>query len=188
MDSLILFTARVLPYLLVAAAVVVWLLLPRRDKVALVVQGVVTLVVVLVLIQIAGAVHTDPRPFVADPSVQPLFPHEPDNGFPSNHTSLAVAVALLVVVYRRWVGGVLFVLALCVGAARVAAHVHHVQDIVGGAVIGLVSVLVALLVWRLVRGQVLGWAERLHLVPPGPPERSADGPSANRLGGVGGPD
>lgn len=188
MDPLILFTARVLPYLLVAAAVVVWLLLPRRDKVALVVQGVVTLVAVLVLIQVAGAVHTDPRPFVADPSVQPLFAHAPDNGFPSNHASLAVAVALLVVLYRRWVGGVLVVLALCVGAARVAAHVHHVQDIVAGAVIGLVAVAVAILVWRLVRHRVLGWAERLRVVPPESSTHSPDSHEVNRLGGVGGPD
>lgn len=184
MDTLILFTARVLPYLLVAAAVVVWLLLSRRDKVALVVQGVVTLVVVLVLIQVAGALHTDPRPFVADPSVHPLFAHDPDNGFPSNHTSLAVAVALLVLVYRRVIGGVLVVLALCVGAARVAAHVHHVQDIVGGAAVGLVSVLVALAVWWWVAGWVLDRATRWRLLPAQQQPAEPAG-SSNRLGGFG---
>lgn len=165
MDDLIVFTAEYLHYLIVLAGVVVWLLVPRRDKVALLVQGAVTVVILVVLIVVAGALHTNPRPFVADPSVQPLFAHDPDNGFPSNHTSFAVAVGLLVSLYWRKTGALLAVLGVCVGAARVAAHVHHTQDIVAGAVIGLIAVAVAWLVWRVLAPTVLGWAERVRLVP-----------------------
>jgi len=70
------------------AAAIIWLLLPRRDKVSLAVQAIVSLVVMVVLIKLAAAIHTDPRPFVVDPSIKPLFPHPGDNRFPSDHTAL----------------------------------------------------------------------------------------------------
>lgn len=151
MDTLIVDTAQYLPYVVVLAGVVVWLLLPLLAKVALAVQGIVTLVVVLVLIVVAGHLHSDPRPFVVDPSVHPLFHHAKDNGFPSDHEALAMAVALLITLYRRVVGIVLIALAILVGVARVAAHVHHVQDIVGGAGIAVVAVAVSMVVWWALR-------------------------------------
>ncbi|MGZ4635897.1 hypothetical protein, partial [Oryzihumus sp.] len=40
--------------------------------------------------------------------------------------------------------------ALCVGAARVLAHVHHAQDIIAGAVIGVAAAALGVLVWSLV--------------------------------------
>ena len=149
MDSLIVAVAQYLPFVIVAVGAVVWLLAPRSGKVAMVVEGVVALAAVGGLILVAAALHTDPRPFVVDPSVKPLFAHPADNGFPSDHTALSMAVASLVWVQRRTVGAVLAVLALCVGAARVLAHVHHVQDIVAGAVIGVAAAAFGVLVWSL---------------------------------------
>ncbi len=165
-DFLIIFSAQVLPYLVVAAGVVIWLLLGRRTKVAMVVQGGVTVIVVLGLIVLAGALHTDPRPFVADPSVRPLFPHPADNGFPSDHTAFTVGVGVLVAYHRRVIGLVLAIVGVCAGAARVAAHVHHAQDIACGAVIAVLAVIVAVLVWRAVAGAVLRRAERARLLRP----------------------
>ena len=97
------------------------------------------------LIKVFATVHTDPRPFVVNPAVKPLFPHVADNGFPSDHTTMVVTVSLLVILYRRWLGVALLAVSVLVGWARVASHVHHTQDIVAGAVIGVVAVAVALL-------------------------------------------
>jgi membrane-associated phospholipid phosphatase len=69
----------------------------------------------VVLIKLAAAIHTDPRPLVVDPSIKPLFPHPGDNGFPSDHTALGVTIALLVMIYRRWLGTVLLAAAIVVG-------------------------------------------------------------------------
>lgn len=149
-DSLIVAVAQYLPFAVVLAGAVIWLLLGNRDKVALAGQAVLALVAVLLLILLAAAVHTDPRPFVVDSSVRPLFAHPADNGFPSDHTALAMTVALLVGLYRRWVGAVLVVASVLVGVARVAAHVHHTQDIVAGLVIAVIAVAVAALLWQLV--------------------------------------
>jgi undecaprenyl-diphosphatase len=151
MDSLIVAVAQYLLFVILVAAAVIWLFLPRPDKVGLAVQAIVSLVIVVVLIKLAAAVHADPRPFVVDPSIKPLFAHSVDNGFPSDHSALAATVAFLVMMYRRSIGAALLAASILVGAARMAAHVHHAQDIVAGVVIAAVAVAIASATWRWVR-------------------------------------
>ena len=134
-------------YVVALVAVTVWLTVPRADKVAMAVEMVVGLVAVAVLVRVAGAVHTDPRPFVESPSLRPWFSHAPDNGFPSDHTAVA-AVTSFVVVRRRAVAGVLMLaITVLIAGARVLAHVHHVQDVVAGGVIGLAAAGLGALAW-----------------------------------------
>ena len=148
MNALTVATAQYVPLLVPLAAATIWFFLPRRDRFAMAAQAIISLVVVLGLIQLAASLHTDPRPFVVNPSVQALFTHPPDNGFPSDHTALAATVALLVMIYRKSLGAVLLAASIVAGGARVAAHVHHVQDIVGGVVIAVVAVGLAVLIWQ----------------------------------------
>ena len=151
MNSLTAAVAQYLLFLILAAATVIWLRLPRPDKVGLAVQVVVSLAIAVVFVKLAGAVHADPRPFVVDPSVKPLFAHPADNGFPSDHTALAATVALLVMTYRKGLGAVLLAASVVLGAARMAAHVHHGQDIVAGLLIAVLAVGIAAGTWRWVR-------------------------------------
>jgi membrane-associated phospholipid phosphatase len=155
-DGLIVAVAQYLPFLIAVVAGVIWLFVPRQDKFGLAVQAVVALVIAVVLIQLAAATHADPRPFVVDPSIRPLFAHPPDDGFPSDHTTLAATVALLVMTYRRWLGAVLLAASVLVGVARVAAHVHHGQDIVAGVLIAVVAVGVTTAAWAWVRPRLTG--------------------------------
>ena len=151
MDSLIANVAQYLVFAILAAAAIAWLYLPRHEKVGLAAQGVMALALVLVFIRVAAALHSDPRPFAIDGSIKPLFAHAADNGFPSDHTALAAAVALLVMMYRRLLGAVLLAASVLVGVARVAAHVHHAQDIVAALAIAVVAVATAALLWRWIR-------------------------------------
>jgi len=139
-------------YVVALFAVVVWLTVPRPEKVAMAVEMVVGLVAVAVLVKVAGAIHTDPRPFVENPSLRPFFSHPADNGFPSDHTAVAALTAFVVLRRRVAEGVALLAIALLIGATRVLAHVHHVQDIVAGVAIGLVGAALGALVWRIVRG------------------------------------
>lgn len=148
MDALIAVVAQYLLFAILAVAAVVWLYLSRPDKVGLAAQTIVSLVLVVVLIKLAAAVHTDPRPFVLDPSLKPLFAHGADNGFPSDHTAVAATVALLVMMYRRWIGVGLLAASLLLGAARMAANVHHGQDIAAAVLIALVAVGLTHVIWR----------------------------------------
>lgn len=132
--------------LLIAAGA--WLTLDRPQKVEFVVAGVLALLVVGVLIAVTSALWTDPRPFTVD-GVAPAIAHAADNGFPSDHTAAAAAVAGLVLAYRRRIGILLVVLAVVVGLSRVAAHVHHVPDIIGGLAIGLAAAAIGIMLARL---------------------------------------
>src|SRR5664280_1508446 len=154
MNSLIVFVAQYVLYLILAAATVIWLYLPRPDKVSLAARTLMSLVIVFLLIKVAAAIYTDPRPFVVDPSIRPLFAHGADNGFPSDHTAVAVTVALLVMMYRRWLGAALLVATIVLGAARVASHVHHAPDILAGLVIAALAVGIASASWRWIRPQL----------------------------------
>ena len=154
MDTLIVVAAQYLLYVILVTAAVVWLYLPRQDEVGLAVQAIVSLGIAVVLVKSAGAIHTDPRPFVVNPSIKPLFAHPADNGFPSDHTALAVTVALLVMMYRRSLGIALLAASIVLGLARMAAHVHHAQDIAAGVLIALLAVGIASATWRLVRSRL----------------------------------
>jgi membrane-associated phospholipid phosphatase len=154
MDALIVAVSQYLLYFILAAAAVVWLYLPRPDKVGMAAQAIVAVVIMVVLIKFAAAIYTDPRPFVVDPSIKPWFAHPADNGFPSDHTALAATVAFVVMMYRRWLGACLLVASLVLGAARVAAHVHHAPDIAAGVLIAILAVGAASVVWRWVRPQL----------------------------------
>jgi membrane-associated phospholipid phosphatase len=184
MDSLVVVLAQYLPFLVPAAAAVVWLTLPRAAKVGLAFQAIVSVIVVVAFIQLAAAVHTDPRPFVVNPAVRPLFAHPADNGFPSDHTAFAATVSFLVMRYRRRVGLILLAASVIAGAARVAAHVHHVEDIAAGVLIAGVTAVVASAVWTWVRPRLRGrLADRLghDEVSQGPGMRLLWATSARRL-------
>jgi undecaprenyl-diphosphatase len=147
-DSLIAVVAQDAIYLVAALAVVAWLLSPRHHKVGFAVQGVLALAVAFALIKAASAVYVDPRPFVVDPALHPLFAHPADNGFPSDHTAVASAVSFVVLAHRRSIGVVMLALSVLIGAARVAAHVHHWLDIGAGLLVGVVAAAVAVGVVR----------------------------------------
>jgi undecaprenyl-diphosphatase len=62
-----------------------------------------------------------------------------DNGFPSDHTLLATAIAFAIFHFNKKLGLFLFLLAVLVGVARILAGVHHAADIAGSLIIaGLV--------------------------------------------------
>ena len=146
-DTLVVAVANYALYAVALGAVGAWLLTPREGKLQLAVAAVLAAVAVLVAVKVAGAIWVDPRPFVVDGRL-PLIPHAADNGFPSDHTTLATAIAVVVLSVRRWWGAALLALALALGLARVAADVHHVPDIVGGMAIGALCAAVGVLLAR----------------------------------------
>lgn len=134
--------------LVLVGALAAWAVSSGRARVELVVGGVLAVVVVALAVKGASLVWSDPRPFVVD-GQPPLFDHPDDNGFPSDHTALAAAVSGVVLAARRLLGVALLVVSALIGVARVVAHVHHVPDVVGGFVIGLVCAALAVGLARL---------------------------------------
>lgn len=91
------------------------------------------------------ALHYVPRPFAAGIG-HTLLPHVADSSFPSDHSTLMAAVAVILLFTRetRRLGLLLVALWLPMAWGRVYVGVHYPSDLVGGAVLGATM---ALLVW-----------------------------------------
>ncbi|MGH3262619.1 MAG: phosphatase PAP2 family protein [Trebonia sp.] len=156
MDTLIVWVAQYLLWIMVAGIAAVWLFAESRSgKVQLGLAAVVGVVLGLIFLYIAKNVHTDLRPFVQNPHLKPLFPHPADNGFPSDHSLAAGVIATLVIARHRIIGFVFALGAVAIAWARVAAHVHHVQDVVAGLLIGALAAVIGILVAHWVAPRLL---------------------------------
>ena len=113
--------------------------------------AVIALGLSLVFIKLANRVWFDPRPFVVG-HFRPLIEHAADNGFPSDHTALTMALAAIVFPYNRKFGWLLVGISVAVGLARVLAGVHHVADIVGSIVLVVAAAGVS---WQVVHRLIL---------------------------------
>ncbi|MFZ5390649.1 MAG: phosphatase PAP2 family protein [Patescibacteria group bacterium] len=87
-----------------------------------------------------------PRPFVSL-DFSPLVNMSPlSSSFPSGHAGLAWLLAYLLAKHQPKLGWLFYILASVVALARVAAGVHYFSDIIGGAVLGLLSGQIAWLI------------------------------------------
>ncbi len=119
-----------------------WLAGTREDRAAAVAAGAAGAFGLAIAAALSAAVWA-PRPF-ADGSAINMLGHAPDTGFPSDHATLAFSLAFGLLRRRppslpkAWLA--LCAVALAVGWARVFLGAHHLEDIAGGAAVGLASV------------------------------------------------
>lgn len=139
MHTLIVFIAQYLLFILILIAGAYWLIQDKSVKLKIVIIGILGSIIALILMKIGAALFYDPRPFVSS-GVVPYFKHVADNGFPSDHTSLAAVLAVTIFFASRKLGIALFIGAIVIGSARVIANVHSPVDIIGGLLIGIVGV------------------------------------------------
>ncbi len=140
-NSLIVFAASFLYLIVVALALVAFWRLPGQEKLRIALVALVALPLAYIMAKLLGLVILSPRPPLAD-HIQPLIRVSADNGFPSDHTLLAMSAAMLVLLFNRKVGALLLVLAACVAAGRVLAGAHHPIDVIGSTLIAFVAVVV----------------------------------------------
>lgn len=137
MNSVIVWVAQYLLWVMVAGFAAVWLFAEnRRGKIDLAAQAVVGVVLMVIFLYVAMSVHHDPRPFVENPHIKPLFGHSRDNGFPSDHSLAAGLIAILIFLRHRLLGLPFIAAAVAIAWARVAAHVHHLEDVLAGLLLG----------------------------------------------------
>ncbi len=147
MNTLIVLTAKYLYLVIILIAIVIFFKANRQDKIRLIKLAVIAGPLALIMVFISSHLFYDTRPFVAQ-NIQPLLPHSPDNGFPSDHTLISMLVALSIYQVKKRAGILLIILAIVVGASRVLAYIHYPVDILGSIVIAMVAVGIASFVLR----------------------------------------
>jgi undecaprenyl-diphosphatase len=99
--------------------------------------AVIASTIALGLAALISANYDHPRPFVERTDVVLLLSHGADSGFPSDHTTVAFALAAGLGLYRARFGIVAVALASVIAFARVYVGVHYPGDVAGGALIGI---------------------------------------------------
>jgi undecaprenyl-diphosphatase len=107
-----------------------------------------------------------PRPFLALPATVLVTPPH-DSSFPSDHAAIAfvVSTTLRLGGEPEW-GALALLVAIVIGAARVAVGVHYPSDTIGGLIVGVVFATALLAFYPPLRpalDAVIRIARRLHL-------------------------
>lgn len=144
-DAVMRFSARYLLFALGAALAVLLLARLRtdglRDAVRDALWPAAGLVLSYALGLLAAAIHPEARPFTTHPQVHPLIDHHPGQAFPSDHSTAAFAIALVVLAFlSRRVGVALLAAAALIGFSRVYVGVHYPGDVLASLIAALVGV------------------------------------------------
>lgn len=100
------------------------------------------------IVEIIRLILPRPRPYMYF-NFEPLI-SEPllnSSAFPSGHAAFLFAFITTLSLYNKRAAS-LYVIAILVGIARVFAGVHWLSDVIAGAVVGIVTALLANLAWR----------------------------------------
>ena len=138
MDNLIIFCAKYLVFVIPLIVIYVWLHLAKSSKKQFLITFILANIAATVLAMIFSKLHYNARPFVSD-GTPALFSHGTDNGFPSEHTVLAMTLTSMIYYYNRKLAALALVITILVGWGRVAGHVHHGIDILAGILIGALA-------------------------------------------------
>jgi membrane-associated phospholipid phosphatase len=112
-----------------------------RDKVATALWAPIGALAAVAIAQPIAHAVDEKRPFVAIPHVLTLAHHSADPGFPSDHATLAGAIAVGLLLVSARLGVVAAILALLMAFARVYIGVHYPGDVLAGLGLGAVVVL-----------------------------------------------
>jgi membrane-associated phospholipid phosphatase len=114
---------------------------------AAIAAGGATLLALAVNQPIVHAVH-EARPYTTLTNILVLANRSPDASFPSDHATMAGAVAVGLLIVSRRLGAVALVAAVLMAFTRVYIAAHYPADMAAGLLLGGI---VAVLTWLLVR-------------------------------------
>lgn len=103
-------------------------------------------------------VVAEPRPCQVLGDVVTVLPCDPpgDYSFPSNHSALAAAMAVGVLLVHRSLGVIAATAALAMAASRVYVGAHYPHDVVAGLLVGMIAAVALCLTARTILPRFVG--------------------------------
>ncbi|MFS0553428.1 undecaprenyl-diphosphatase [Brevibacillus sp. 179-C9.3 HS] len=139
------FVAEYTVFLLALCALVYWFTQKDENRI-MVVCATVTFVIAELFGKIAGSLHMNNQPFAELPDVNQLVQKAVDNSFPSDHTILFFSFCMTFWLFKKKMGPLWMLLAVCVGISRIWVGVHYPADVIVGALISTGSALTVYMV------------------------------------------
>lgn len=113
--------------------------IPERKALLL---SLISMPIVVILIKLIHIFVFTQRPFI-DNEILPLINYYSNASFPSRHTSIMSAVAFSYVSTKSKWAPLFILFMLWVGISRIYVGVHYPLDILGGILVGFVSILIS---------------------------------------------
>ena len=138
-DTLAILAAKYMPVVIILGMIYFWI--RKGDKIRdIVLYGGYAAVLGLVMNFIISLFYFHPRPFMI-PTGTLLFQYPAESSFPSDHTTLMLSLALMMVYFKetRIAGIILMILGFIGGFARVFCGVHFPMDIFGSFIVAVIS-------------------------------------------------
>jgi undecaprenyl-diphosphatase len=140
-DSIAVFAAEYMPVIVILALIYLWI--RKGDSTHdILLYGVYAAITGLIINYLIGLVYFHPRPSMLHLGTQ-LFQYPTDSSFPSDHTTLMVSIALMLIYFKetRIYGVIILILGLIGGFARVFSGIHFPFDIFGSVIVAIISTL-----------------------------------------------
>ena len=153
LDNIMVFGAEYVIYITMALVFLVALKGSVAEKKSLILF-LFSLPILIIVIKIIHVFIFKDRPFVGE-EIIPLVTPQADASFPSRHTAIMAAIAFSYTFFKsRWYVLFLF-LAAWGGFSRVYVGVHYPLDILGGFIVGFISVLISKKIIQVLKTKLL---------------------------------
>lgn len=146
-DSIIIFVARILPWVILGVFGVE-VLGRALHQPKILVRSLLALVSANILAAVLKFIFSKPRPFEVLSDIMPLFYYSDLGSFPSGHALVFAVVAGLGVWWKSSIAWLYIMSLLGIMLARVASGIHFVADVLVGACIGFALVYILSLWWN----------------------------------------
>lgn len=139
LDSIIIFNAKYLPYLMVATLIFFIIFgKDKRQELKMIIYAAASVVLSrLVITEIIRYLYHSPRPFMVYDFTPLLYDYA--NSFPSGHAAFFFALATIIFLFHKKWGVAYFTGGFIIGISRIMAGIHWPLDILGGLVVGMIS-------------------------------------------------
>ena len=154
LTSLMVFGAEYLIYLTLIGIFIITFKGKVRERKALLLT-LLALPIVVIIIKMIHLFFYEPRPFVSL-HIAPLISHKADASFPSRHTAIMSAIAFAYLYCKSKWAPLFILLTFWVGLSRIYVGIHYPLDILGAVIVGIVAVIIALQLVRLLKLHFLG--------------------------------